>query len=184
MPAEAVAEAAGADGAPSPRTGGTPWLRGWEGGSCPLFSLCLTPSWAAHSWGSTANRQPASLFHPRLLRFFTFELRVYKGNCFWSCCVSPRTVMLLNPSVAQQQGKGLSPSVSGAAGLCLSSSASRKGAAPHGNEEQSTAAPPSWAEPKFGGGMTELFSCTGASALQVLCLQAHGSRSAKEFCNS
>ncbi|XP_056372161.1 uncharacterized protein LOC130266921 [Oenanthe melanoleuca] len=65
VPAEAVAGAVGADSAPSPRARGVPGQG--LGGSCPLFSLCSTQSWAGHKWGSTANREPVSLFQPCLL---------------------------------------------------------------------------------------------------------------------
>lgn len=59
------------------------------GRELPLFLTLLTQSWAGHKWVSTANRQPVSLFHPCVLRFLTFELKLYEGNCFWSLCVSP-----------------------------------------------------------------------------------------------
>lgn len=84
--AELVAEAAGADSAPGPGLDGSLGCLGeWE---LPFFSLCLIQNWS--QVGQQSKQAACESLPPCLLRFLTFELKLYKGNCFWSLCVSPR----------------------------------------------------------------------------------------------
>lgn len=67
-----------------PQAGGV--LGGQE---LPLF-LTLPHTKLCRSQVDQHSKQAAcESFPPRLLRFLTFELKLYKGNCFWSLCVSP-----------------------------------------------------------------------------------------------
>ena len=105
--------------APGPE-GSLGW--GWEG-AAPCSPSA--PHRAGLGTSGAANREPASLFQPCLLRVWPLELQVDKGSCSWSLHVSPCSAVLLHQSVPSNRKKPL-PCRPGAAGLCLSSSARGK----------------------------------------------------------
>lgn len=134
-----------------------PWAA-WLGGSCPLFSK--------------ANRQPVSLFCPCLLRFLS--LAVQRQMLLVPLCI-PMLINAAESICSTARGEASALQGQKPAGRSCSTRDTRS----KGLEHLLL-----WQSPNSVRELLELFLCTAVSALQVLCLQTLGSRSAKQFCNS